>query len=988
MLRFRNVGAKPIMRQQQSDIPSSTMKLICPIPCCVLALTTATAIATPILDMDFATWADTNSDGNLDDGERMQDVSGNGHHGFWGSTTGNIPLVSTSDGPAIDTSGAGAGKIILRDSLTGIPDAWDGPTTTITPYFNFNGSQSYTFEAVVNWNGSTQNVNGMMGQISGNELWIRESGGFLQYAFLSGAANANLFSNTIDISAAKADGQWHVISVVYDATAKEIRSYLDGTLKHTNTDPDIGSLGTMVNGANDFSVGGYNATTNNYFDGRQKRYRISNGALAPAAFLTAPAPQTGAPITWTGGTDANWDTSTAGNWKLDADNSPVLFTDNSPSSFDGSGAAGSITIVGTVAPAALSISSNSPASYTFTGGTLGGTGSINKSGTSTLTLAGPVTRTGNTNLNGGTLVIGDGATSGGAPTGIISTASGATIKISRSDTLDYSTTFRIKELGGEGTIVIDGGGTLIVNPGTGTGFNESTSWSGLSGGVTVIGNSELRTLRNGRTALGTGTVTLGDATTSGALAQYNGSWTWTNPITLVGAANAIRNRSSNAFARILKLQGVISGSGGLIFEDPNGTMTNNQTGYILTGENTTDGTITIATGVPVRIGGIPGDNDATQIGPAASGSLGSADIINNGVLTFSRTDAHSVANTITGSGALFIGLSAGTSSQVVNLTGSATHSGNTTVRSGTLLLNGTHGSTVPEIISQLIVSAGATLGGVGNTSSDVQLNGTLAPGINTGTFATTNWLNLHGGSTYNWDLTLWSGGTPGIASDLATADEIHIEPSAIPATPITVAIKPVALAGFTETNRSFAIAQATTDLVGFNTAAFVIDDSAFVAATGATGNWSIQQNGNNLELLYTAGPALTGYALWISGFEVEDQTALDDDFDQDQVPNGIEFLLGGNPSLPNDVTLPSPVASSNDLVISFQRADQAIGTITTVIQTSTNLVTWPPGDEIVIGETSSPGVNITDNGATDTVVVTIPKTGALAKFARFRTSIP
>lgn len=964
------------------------MKIICPIPQCVLALTTATAIATPILDIDFATWADTNSDANLDDGERIQDVSGNGYHGFWGSTTGNIPLVTTSDGPAIDTSGAGSGKILLRDALPSIPDAWDGPTTTVTPYFSFNGSQSYTFEAVVNWNGSTQAINGLMGQTSGNELWIRESGGFLHYAFVSGAANANLFSNTIDISAAKADGQWHVISVVYDATAKQIRSYLDGTLKHTNSDPDIGSLGTMINGANDISIGGYNATSSNFFDGRQKRYRISNGALAPAAFLTAPAAETGAPITWTGGTDANWDTTTTGNWKLDADNSPVLFTDNSPSTFDGSGTAGSITLVGTVAPGALSVSSDSPASYTFTGGTLGGIGALDKSGSSTLTLASPVTRAGNTNLNGGTLVIGDGATSGGVPTGTISIASGSTLKISRSDTLDYSSTFRIKEVGGGGSIVIDGGGTLIVNPGTGTGFNESTSWSGLLGGVTVIGNSELRTLRNGRTAMGSGTVTLGDATTNGALAQYNGSWTWTNPIALVGPANAIRNRSSAAFARILKLQGIISGSGGLIFEDPNGSMTDNQTGYVLTGENTTNGSITIATGVPVRIGGVPGDTDVTQNGPGAAGSLGTATIINNGFLTFSRTDSHSVANTITGSGALFIGLTAGTSSQVVNLTGSATHSGNTTVRSGTLLLNGTHGSAVPEIISQLAVSAGATLGGVGNTSSDVQLNGTLAPGINIGTFATTNWLNFHGGSTYNWDLTLWSGGTPGTDSDLATADEIHIEPSAIPATPITIAINPVALAGFTETNRSFVIAQATTDMVGFNTDAFAIDDSAFVTATGATGSWSIQPNGNTIELLYTAGPALTGYALWISGFEVGDQTALDDDFDQDQVPNGIEFLLGGNPSIPNDVSLPSAAASGNDLVISFQRADQAIGTITTVVQTSTDLVTWPPGDEIVIGETSSPGVNITDNGSTDTVVVTIPKSGAPAKFARIRTSIP
>jgi hypothetical protein len=258
--------------------------------CCVGAVTTATAFATPILDIDFATWVDSNSDGNLDDGDRIQDVSGNGYHGFWGNTNSNIPVISTSNGQGIDTSGTANGKVFLRDGLTGIPDAWDGPTTTVTPYFTFNGTQSYTFEAVVNWNNTSQAINGLMGQTSGNELWIRESGGFLHYAFVSGAANASLFTNTIDISAAKADGDWHGLAVVYDATVGNIRTYLDGDLLHTNTDADIGTLGTMVNGTADFFVGAYNATTNNYFDGLQDTYRISSGALTASQFLPVPEP--------------------------------------------------------------------------------------------------------------------------------------------------------------------------------------------------------------------------------------------------------------------------------------------------------------------------------------------------------------------------------------------------------------------------------------------------------------------------------------------------------------------------------------------------------------------------------------------------------------------------------------------------------------------------------------------------------------------------
>jgi hypothetical protein len=244
-----------------------------------------------ILNVDFSEWSGLIGDPDgLDDADRIRDTSGNGYHGFWGATNNNIPVITTPYGTGINTSGTAVGKVFLRDGLTAIPDAWDGPTTTTTPYFSFNGAQSYTFEAVVNWNNTAQTVNGLMGQISGNELWIRESGGFLHYAFVSGTANANLFSNTIDISAAKADGQWHGIAVVYDATVGEIRSYLDGVLLHTNTDPDIGSLGTMVNGANDFFLGGYNAVSSNYFDGLQDAYRISTGARSPSEFLLVPEP--------------------------------------------------------------------------------------------------------------------------------------------------------------------------------------------------------------------------------------------------------------------------------------------------------------------------------------------------------------------------------------------------------------------------------------------------------------------------------------------------------------------------------------------------------------------------------------------------------------------------------------------------------------------------------------------------------------------------
>ncbi|MGA0846694.1 MAG: LamG-like jellyroll fold domain-containing protein [Luteolibacter sp.] len=270
---------------------SKPFKIISPLALAVFISSASTAYSTTLVEVTFDHLTIGNPDG-LDDGDRIQDVSGNGYHGFWGATNSNVPIVATPNGTGIDTSGAFVGKVFLRDGLTSIPDAWDGPTTTVTPYFTFDGSQSYTFEAVVNWNFSTQQVNGLMGQVGGSQLWIRERDGYLHYAFgVENVTDANLFSNTIDIRTAKADGNWHGIAVVYDGPNGEIRSYLDGSLVHTNTDPDIGSLGTMVNGTSDFFIGAYNGVSSNYFDGLQDTYRISTGALEPSEFLVIPEPQ-------------------------------------------------------------------------------------------------------------------------------------------------------------------------------------------------------------------------------------------------------------------------------------------------------------------------------------------------------------------------------------------------------------------------------------------------------------------------------------------------------------------------------------------------------------------------------------------------------------------------------------------------------------------------------------------------------------------------
>lgn len=265
------------------------------------------ASAAVVVEVDFEYLASQIGDPDgIDDGDRVEDVSGNGYHGFWGQTGSNVPIVATPGGTGVNNT-ATTGKVFLRDGLTGVPDAWDGPTTTVSPYFTLDGgtggSGAFTLEAVLNWNNTSSNRNGIMGQAStGNQLWLRESGGFLQYAIgVEGTKDANLFSNTIDISAEKIDGLWHHIGVVYDGAVGEIRTYVDYQLVHTNTDSDIGDLGTLLNGSNDFFLGAYNGTAADQFNGIQDYYRISDEALSPSSFAPIPEPGVASLILLLGG---------------------------------------------------------------------------------------------------------------------------------------------------------------------------------------------------------------------------------------------------------------------------------------------------------------------------------------------------------------------------------------------------------------------------------------------------------------------------------------------------------------------------------------------------------------------------------------------------------------------------------------------------------------------------------------------------------------
>ena len=68
--------------------------------------------------------------------------------------------------------------------------------------------------------------------------------------------------------------------------------YADYQLIYTDTNANIASLGTVLDGSKDFYFGGYNTTSSNRFDGGQAGYVISNEALDPTSFVMVPEPAT------------------------------------------------------------------------------------------------------------------------------------------------------------------------------------------------------------------------------------------------------------------------------------------------------------------------------------------------------------------------------------------------------------------------------------------------------------------------------------------------------------------------------------------------------------------------------------------------------------------------------------------------------------------------------------------------------------------------
>lgn len=293
--------------------------------------------------------------------------------------------------------------------------------------------------------------------------------------------------------------------------------------------------------------------------------------------------------------------------------------------------------------------------------------------------------------------------------------------------------------GGGGTGALGYGGNGWDGFGGGGG---GAGWSGYAyGGRGGYGTVIVRFLAGDIASGGTESA-INVSGTSYRLHSFNSSGTFTfAPTFAVADLQAVQS-------------GVISGTGALTY--------NSAGKLILSANNTYSGGTTISAGTLQM-----GDGGTT-------GSLGSGNVTNNGILAFSRSDAVSVGNIISGSGGV---TKLGANS--LTFTAANSYSGNTTVSGGTLIVasDASISSSATTVGTGALLkvngAAGAvdvngTLSGSGTVGA-LRLNsgGTLAVGNSPGQLSAASAI-WNGGSTFQFEITDATG-SAGTSWDLFAA---------------------------------------------------------------------------------------------------------------------------------------------------------------------------------------------------------------------------
>ncbi|GAB5561647.1 MAG: hypothetical protein SynsKO_32940 [Synoicihabitans sp.] len=298
-------------------------------------------------------------------------------------------------------------------------------------------------------------------------------------------------------------------------------------------------------------------------------------------------------------------------------------------------------------------------------GVLSGSGSLTKTGASTLVLSGDNTYTGGTTISAGSLQIGNGGTTGSVAGDI---SNDANLQFSRSNDITHGGV-----ISGTGTLTKTGGGTLTLS-----GANSFSGTTTISAGTLTLGHADALQNSTVTTAAGLSFGDLTNATLGGLSGSDDLSLTNTTPAAV--ALTVGNNDASTTYT------GNLSGAGSLT-KTGAGTLT-------LTGANTYSG------GTTVSAGTLSGTTTSLQ-----------GNITNNAAVIFDQTSSGTFSDIMSGTGSL-----SKTGAGNLTLSGNNTHSGGTIVTAGTLTVSGD--ANLGNSAGSLAVSNGASF----NAGTNFQTN--------------------------------------------------------------------------------------------------------------------------------------------------------------------------------------------------------------------------------------------------------------------------
>ena len=628
-------------------------------------------------------------------------------------------LGATADGGLTNLSSSGSGVLTLAGTNT-----YTGGTVVNSGTLNISGSigtgavtvsgGALTGTGTINGatdiqSGGTLTPGAAIGVLTINNSLSFESGSAAQFNFVTGSNSTAVVTGAVNVNGSTA------VSINYISALEAVGTY-----------PLIqyGSL----------SAGSFANLTPPTSPNPRFTFGLTNNTSAKIIALVVIGNP--ASLVWHGDGSGNyWDNAGSyQNWFNGG--SPDFFYDGDTVLFNNIGSnTPSIYLTATVSPASVTV--NSANNYDFAGsGLIAGPGSLTKSGSGTLTLEDNNTYTGPTIINGGTLQIGNGSTTGTLGSGNVT--NNASLVLDRSDA-----TVMPSPIYGSGSVTMAGSGSV-----TATSSNYYTGATLINSGIVYLPNSA-------------------------GLGATNGT------ITVASGAQLYINLNVDIGANPLSLIGVGDGNGAL---RKGGAGTTAYNGAVTLTGNTTltvDGNATLNLASTNAINGTAANANLTLAGSGA-GNFGGPLALGSGGLTVSAgTWTLAPGNTFTGLTALNAGTTrindASLGSPAAFTANQITLAGGTLEAvTNTAFIDGKAGFTL-SANATLVVDSGATLTISNNISGASNLTKS-SPGT----------LVLNGSNSFSGILYLDTGsntandGTTHIASPNALAN--------IPATPGTPTI--------------------------------------------------------------------------------------------------------------------------------------------------------------------------------------------------------